>query len=114
MDLREQAIKTICRLNRLAETFPPRSPGRRALRRASRKIKLDYVATEVDKKRLIILAVGEGNSRLRDIEVRTGLDRTETEDLTLELVAARHLTMTDDLSSGGRPGRSFKLVETRK
>ncbi|MGH7784977.1 MAG: hypothetical protein ACREO5_14185, partial [Candidatus Binatia bacterium] len=65
---------------------PLHSPGRRAIKRAARQIKIDYLSTVIDKKRSIFEAIRGYNTKIDDIVAVTGIGRAELESLLGQMV----------------------------
>ena len=111
-DARESAFEVLQQLDELADWFAYGSSGRRALRRAARQIRGDYILTRPAKKQLVFAAVAQHHRRASDIERVTGLRRAEIIEICGELEAAGHIQAdfeppTHD-GRGGRPVRVFE------
>jgi len=107
-DLRQLAILANAELGRMAKMFPLISPGRKVLDSAALKIKLYYVYGTVQKKKIILYAIGCGHRRIADIEAVTGIGRRETLKLLDSLVKNGDLVEGRELSAGKR-GRPFRI-----
>ena len=107
-DLRTLAMISIKQLGRLAERFPVHSNGRNAIRRTIRELQRDYLATDVQKKRFILAAIAENNSKISDIVHVTGLTRCEVESLLSEMESGGFISrLIERATKDGRGGRPF-------
>lgn len=101
----------------MVEWFPPGSPGRKALIRAARKLRLSYILGEPHKLRMVMNEITAGNRRFTDIHKATGLERPELEDLLRHLVEAGHIAESREtpvsFNGRGRPARIFEISENK-
>ena len=108
-DLRQLAILSAEEIEKMALAFPMFSPARKLLKRTAWQINLHYVWGTTQKKKIILLAVGQGNRNIPDITKVTGIERREVCQLLDDLVERGYLVEGRESPIGEKGGRPFRV-----
>lgn len=99
----------------MVDWFPPGSPGRKALVRAARQLKLSYILGEPHKLHMVMAEIEAHNSRFTDIHKATGLERAELEHLLQRLIDAGYIAermkKPQSANGAGRPSRNYEILK---
>jgi len=116
-DLRENAAYTIGLLRDMRRWFPPKSPGRLAIKDAIRKLEIAYILGHPHKLQMILAAIDDGNRRFTDLLYVTGLPKLELEDLLKDLIEAGYLRESLEkpfsIDGRGRPARIYEKPDNK-
>ena len=102
------ALQSVEELDRLADQFPARSPGQRAIRAAAWKLRISYVYGTKQKNRVILIEIGKGSRTISDLVTSTGMKRSIIKAGVSDLVAKGYLNQRNVRPVGGRAGRPLQ------